>query len=465
MPESGSTGRVTATPAARKAITALRAASGGRLMFVQSAGCCDGSEPMCFGLGEFAVGDHDLLLGVLDDCPFHIDADLYNALGRPRLVLDAEPGSPGGFSLAAGEGLHFVARVLAPAESTAHVQEEKTMTMKAAVVTDFGKPLEIRELPVPEPGPGQVLVRMEASGLCHTDIHAAHGDWPVKPTPPFVPGHEGVGPVERIGAGVPETMLGKRVAVPWLGSSCGSCRYCVTGWETLCESQVNTGYSVDGCYAEYVVADARAVVAVPDGVTSLDAAPLTCAGVTTYKAIKVARVVPAERVAVFGIGGLGHLAVQYARIVGAFVTAVDIEPEKLGLAQQLGADHVVNARTHDPVEEIKAVGGADVAVVLAASPTAFEQAYRSLNRGGRLVCVALPADDAAVQVPIFETVLGGISVIGSIVGTRQDLAEVFALHAAGRTRVIAETRRLDEVNDCFAEVLDSRAEARLVFEF
>jgi propanol-preferring alcohol dehydrogenase len=306
---------------------------------------------------------------------------------------------------------------------------------------------------------------MEASGLCHTDIHAAHGDWPVKPTPPFVPGHEGVGPVERIGAGVPETMLGKRVAVPWLGSSCGSCRYCVTGWETLCESQVNTGYSVDGCYAEYVVADARAVVAVPDGVTSLDAAPLTCAGVTTYKAIKVARVVPAERVAVFGIGGLGHLAVQYARIVGAFVTAVDIEPEKLGLAQQLGADHVVNARTHDPVEEIKAVGGADVAVVLAASPTAFEQAYRSLNRGGRLVCVALPADDAAVQVPIFETVLGGISVIGSIVGTRQDLAEVFALHAAGRTRVIAETRRLDEVNDCFAEVLDSRAEARLVFEF
>ncbi|MBE8471994.1 zinc-dependent alcohol dehydrogenase [Streptomyces justiciae] len=337
--------------------------------------------------------------------------------------------------------------------------------MKAAVVTDFGKPLEIQDRPVPEPGPGQVLVRMEASGVCHTDIHAAHGDWPVKPQPPFVPGHEGIGPVAAVGAGVPEALVGKRVAVPWLGSSCGTCRYCVSGWETLCESQVNSGYSVDGCYAEYAVADAGAVVVVPDGVTSFDAAPLTCAGVTTYKAIKVARVTPAERVAVFGIGGLGHLALQYARLVGGFVTAVDLEPDKLGLAHRLGADQIVNARTHDPVEEIRKAGGADVAVVLAAAPRAFEQAYRSLNRGGRLVMVALPADDASIDVPIFETVLGGISVIGSIVGTRQDLAEVFALHAAGRTQVIAEPRRLDQVNESFDEVLGGRAEARLVFQF
>ncbi|MFC8348417.1 zinc-dependent alcohol dehydrogenase [Streptomyces sp. NPDC057280] len=337
--------------------------------------------------------------------------------------------------------------------------------MKAAVVTDFGKPLDIQDRPIPEPGPGQVLVRMEASGLCHTDIHAAHGDWPVKPQPPFVPGHEGVGPVTVLGAGVPRSLLGKRVAVPWLGSSCGTCRYCVSGWETLCESQVNSGYSVDGCYAEYAVANAGAAVPVPDGVSSLDAAPLTCAGVTTYKAIKVARVVPAERVAVFGVGGLGHLALQYARLVGGFVTAVDLEPDKLGLAHRLGADQTVNARTHDPVEEIRKAGGADVAVVLAAAPKAFEQAYKSLNRGGRLVMVALPADGASIDVPIFETVLGGISVIGSIVGTRQDLAEVFALHAAGRTQVIAEPRRLDQVNDSFDEVLGGRAEARLVFQF
>ncbi|MFI1566501.1 zinc-dependent alcohol dehydrogenase [Streptomyces sp. NPDC020490] len=337
--------------------------------------------------------------------------------------------------------------------------------MKAAVVTDFGKPLEIRDLPVPEPGPGQVLVKMEASGLCHTDIHAAHGDWPIKPRPPFVPGHEGVGPVTAVGAGVSADLVGRRVAVPWLGSSCGTCRYCVSGRQTLCEKQVNSGYSVDGCFAEYAVADAGGVVPVPDGVSSFDAAPLTCAGVTTYKAIKVAGVTPAERVAVFGVGGLGHLALQYARLVGGFVTAVDLEPDKLGLAHRLGADEIVNARTHDPVEEIERAGGADVAVVLAAAPTAFEQAYRTLNRGGRLVMVALPGDDAAISVPVFDTVLGGISVIGSIVGTRQDLAEVFALHAAGRTQVVAEPRRLEEVNDSFEEVLAGRAEARLVFEF
>ncbi|MFJ2607635.1 zinc-dependent alcohol dehydrogenase [Streptomyces sp. NPDC091279] len=337
--------------------------------------------------------------------------------------------------------------------------------MKAAVVTEFGKPLEIQERPVPTPGPGQLLVRVEASGLCHTDIHAAHGDWPVKPSPPFVPGHEGIGPVAAIGDGVPREFLGRRVAVPWLGSSCGTCRHCVSGWETLCETQVNSGYSVDGCFAEYVVANAGAVVRVPGAVTSFDAAPLTCAGVTTYKAVKVARIVPAERVAVFGVGGLGHLALQYARLVGATVTAVDLEPEKLALAERLGADQTVNARTHDPVSEIKQAGGADVAIVLAAAPSAFEQAYRCLNRGGRLVMVALPGGGASVEVPIFETVLSGISVIGSIVGTRQDLAEVFALHAAGRTQVIAEPRRLDQVNDSFDEILAGTAEARLVFEF
>jgi propanol-preferring alcohol dehydrogenase len=337
--------------------------------------------------------------------------------------------------------------------------------MKAAVVTGFGKPLEIQDLPVPEPRAGQILVRMEASGLCHTDIHAAHGDWPVKPDPPFVPGHEGIGQVVALGPGVPEHLRGTRVAVPWLGHSCGQCRYCVSGWETLCAEQQNTGYSVDGCYAEYAVADANAVVAVPAGVSSLDAAPLTCAGVTTYKAIKVARIIPAERVAVFGIGGLGHLAIQYARLVGAFVSAVDIEPAKLGLAEELGADQLVNARTHDPAKEIQAAGGADAAIVLAATPTAFQQAFASLRPGGRLVCVGLPGDGATLQVPIFETVLHGISVIGSIVGTRQDLTEVFALHAAGRTRVIAEPRSLEDVNDGFDEVLTGRADARLVFTF
>ena len=336
-------------------------------------------------------------------------------------------------------------------------------TMKAAVVPALGSPLEIRDLPVPAPGPGQVLVRVQTSGVCHTDIHAARGDWPVRPNPPFVPGHEGIGIVEQVGSGRAVRRVGDRVAVAWLGSACGRCDYCVSGRETLCESQRNSGYSTDGAYAEYVLADERFVVPVPEGVSSFDAAPLTCAGVTTFKAIKVAGVAPGERVGVFGIGGLGHLAVQYARICGGIVTAVDVAEEKLHLAAELGADEVVNAATTDPVAAIRNLGGVDVAVALAASPRSFEQAFRSLRRGGRLVCVALPAD-GTMHIPIFDTVLGGISVIGSIVGTRKDLADVFALHAAGRTRVIAQGRKLDDINTIFDEVLASRVPARVVLE-
>ena len=335
--------------------------------------------------------------------------------------------------------------------------------MRAAVVTDFHAPLEIQDLPVPEPGPGEVLVRIEASGLCQTDIHAAHGDWPVRPVPPLIPGHEGIGRIEKLGPGVTQRQLGDRVAIAWLGSACGQCRYCIGGWETLCERQENSGYSVNGTFAEYAVAAAAFATPVPDSISALDAAPLTCAGVTTYKAIKVARVAPAETVAVFGIGGLGHLALQYARIAGGFTIGVDVEEPKLAMATELGADHVVNARTTDPVQAIRDLGGADVAVALAASPASFDQAYRSLRRGGRLVCVALPADNGALSIPIFDTVMSGKSVLGSIVGTRNDLADVFALHAAGRTRVIAVERKLDEVNESIQDVMSGQVPARVVF--
>jgi propanol-preferring alcohol dehydrogenase len=336
--------------------------------------------------------------------------------------------------------------------------------MKAAVVTEFGAPLQILDIPVPRPAPGQVLVRMETSGLCHTDIHAARGDWPVKPVPPFVPGHEGVGVIAQLGEGVTVRAVGERVAIAWLAFACGACRHCIGGWETLCEQQLNSGYSVDGTFAEYAVVAAAFATPVRDAVTSLDAAPLTCAGVTTYKAIKVAGVAPAETVAVFGIGGLGHLALQYARIAGGFVIAVDVQDDKLAMARELGADEVVNATSTDPVEAIQALGGADVAVALAASPQSFDQAYRSLRRGGRLVCVALPAD-GTMSLPIFDTVLSGKSVIGSIVGTRNDLADVFALHAAGRTTVVTVERKLDEVNEAMVDVLSGHVPARVVFQF
>ncbi|WP_392971976.1 zinc-dependent alcohol dehydrogenase [Streptomyces sp. LN245] len=336
--------------------------------------------------------------------------------------------------------------------------------MKAAVVRAFGEPLVIEERPDPEPGPGQVRVRVEASGLCHTDIHAANGDWPVKPSPPFVPGHEGVGLVEALGDGVTHLTVGQRVAVPWLGKACGRCEHCLSGWETLCEQQINTGYGCDGGYAEKMLAWADFAQPVPEGISPLDAAPLTCAGVTTYKALKVADVRPSRLVAVSGVGGLGHLALQYAKIAGATVAAIDVTDEKLELASELGADIVIDARKEDPGEVLGRHGGAHAALALAVNEDAFSAVYKGLRRGGKLVMVAMPAH-GTIPVPIFETVLNGTSVIGSIVGTRQDLAEVFELHAAGRTRVIRESRPLASVNESIDEVLHGRIQARIVFDF
>jgi alcohol dehydrogenase, propanol-preferring len=334
---------------------------------------------------------------------------------------------------------------------------------RAAVVHEFNSPLTVEEVPARPLELGQIRVHVEASGLCHTDIHAARGDWPVKPEPPFVPGHEGVGKVVELAPDVTEVALGDRVAMPWLGYACGTCDHCVSGWETLCLEQKNMGYSIDGGFGEYATAYARYVVQVPDGIDSLDAAPLTCAGVTTYKAVKVAGTRSSDLVAVFGVGGLGHLAIQYAAIAGGRVIAVDLIDEKLELARELGAEFTINASKQDPVTEIQALGGADQAIALAVSPRAFEQAYGTLRRGGRLVFVALPADNH-VTVPIFQTVLNGISIAGSIVGTRTDLREVFELHAAGRTRVIREVRPLDTVNESIADVEAGRVAARIVFE-
>ena len=334
--------------------------------------------------------------------------------------------------------------------------------MRAAVVPAMGAPLEIRDIPTPEPGPGQVLVKIEASGLCHTDIHAARGEWPIKPKMPLIPGHEGVGKVEAVGPDVDTSVVGTRVALPWLGRACGRCRYCVAGWETYCVTPEFTGYTIDGSYADYAIGYASHAVPVPDGVSAFDAAPITCAGVTTYKALKVAHPQPNETAMVVGIGGLGHLALQYAKVFGTTTVAVDVEDAKLDLAKKLGADHVVDARGNQAVE-LEALGGVDIAVVTVPSPAAMRAAHASLNPNGRLVLVGLPADNR-LELPVFETVLKGITVTGSLVGTRNDLADCFALHANGRTRVVAEPRRLEDVNACFEEVLSGAVPARLVFD-
>jgi propanol-preferring alcohol dehydrogenase len=267
----------------------------------------------------------------------------------------------------------------------------------------------------------------------------------------------------ELGSAVTEVTIGQRVGIPWLGYACGTCDYCVSGWETLCHEQKNTGYSIDGSFGQFATAYGRYVVAVPDGIDAIDAAPLTCAGVTTYKAVKVAGTRSSDLVAVFGVGGLGHLAIQYAKIAGGRVVAVDLFDDKLALARELGAEFTVNANEQDPAKAIQALGGADQAIALAVSPRAFEQAYGSLRRGGTLVFVALPADNE-VRLPIFETVLNGITVVGSIVGTRKDLREVFELHKAGLTRVISETRPLHHVNEAIADVEAGRVAARIVLQ-
>jgi alcohol dehydrogenase, propanol-preferring len=333
--------------------------------------------------------------------------------------------------------------------------------MKAAVVNQFHQNLEIKELPIPEIGYGEILVKIKACGVCHTDLHAAHGDWPVKPKLPLVPGHEGVGVVEKVGEGVTSIKVGDRVGIPWLYSACGECEYCLTGWETLCEKQLNAGYSVDGGYAEYCKAPAAYVAKIPDGLSFEEAAPIFCAGVTTYKALKVTDAKPGEWVAIYGIGGLGHVALQYAKAMGLNVIAVDIQDEKLELAKRLGADLTVNGKSVDPVEEIKKqVGGAHAAVSVAVTPKAFEQAYHSVRRGGTLVVVGLPTGE--LPIPIFDTVLNGVTVKGSIVGTRKDLQEALDFAARGKVKTIIETQPLEKINEVFDRMEKGQINGRVV---
>lgn len=338
-----------------------------------------------------------------------------------------------------------------------------TTTMKAAVVHAFGQPLSIREVAVPQPGPGQLLVKIAASGVCHTDLHAAEGDWPVKPNPPFIPGHEGVGHVVAVGAGVKHVKEGDRVGVPWLYSTCGHCEHCLGGWETLCETQQNTGYSVNGGFAEYALADANYVGRLPDNVGFVEIAPVLCAGVTVYKGLKMTETKPGQWVVISGIGGLGHMAVQYAKAMGMNVAAVDIDDGKLELARRLGAQVTVNARELDPARYLKEqIGGAHGALVTAVSPKAFEQAMGMTRRGGTIALNGLPPGDFPLS--IFDMVLNGTTVRGSIVGTRQDLQEALDFAGEGKVRATVSTDCLENINDVFAQMRQGKIEGRVVID-
>jgi propanol-preferring alcohol dehydrogenase len=337
-------------------------------------------------------------------------------------------------------------------------------TMKAAVVHAFGKDLTIDDVPMPAPGPGQALVKLITSGVCHTDLHAVEGDWPVKPNPPFIPGHEGVGTVVALGEGVTNLTVGQLVGNAWLFSACGDCQYCRTGWETLCEQQQNAGYSVDGSFGQYMLVDARFAAVIPEGADLVEVAPILCAGVTVYKGLKMTEARPGQWVVISGIGGLGHIAVQYARAMGLRVAAVDIADDKLALAKKHGAELLVNAAHEDPIGLVQRVtGGAHGVLVTAVHPSAFGQAIHMSRRGGTIVFNGLPAGDFPAS--IFEIVLKGLTVRGSIVGTRQDLAEALEFYAKGQIHPTVSTRDLGEINAVFDEMKHGKIDGRVVIRY
>lgn len=335
--------------------------------------------------------------------------------------------------------------------------------MAAAVLHEFGKPLVIEERPIPEPGPEEIQVKIEACGVCHTDLHAVQGDWPIKPNPPFIPGHEGVGFVSGVGKSVKHIKEGDRVGIPWLYSACGICEYCLAGWETLCEKQQNGGYSVDGGFAEYALADPKYVAHLPAKADFFEIAPIVCAGVTVYKGLKMTEARPGEWVVISGIGGLGHLAVQYAKAMGMHVGAVDVSQEKLALAKKLGATLTVNAKEEDPAAFFrKHIGGAHGVLVTAVSPKAFEQALGMVRRGGTVALNGLPP--GSFPLPIFDMVLNGITLRGSIVGTRIDMSEALSFAGEGLVRATVAKAKLEEINSVFARMRAGAIDGRIVLD-
>jgi len=335
--------------------------------------------------------------------------------------------------------------------------------MKAAVLREFKRPLVIEQVPTPVPGPNDVLIQVEACGVCHSDLHVADGDWPqlapiVKK--PVILGHEIAGHIVESGAAVQELKIGERVGVPWIYWTCGECEFCREGNENLCVRQQITGVTVDGGYAEFVKAPASHTTKIPANLSSADAAPLFCAGITVHRALKQGKISAGQRVAVFGVGGLGHLAIQLAQLLGAQVTAIDISGEKLALAKSLGAAHTINASSGDAIRALRAQGGVHVALVTSAAKSAYNMAFSSVRPTGTLLVVGLPADDLCFA-PILMAA-SEIKIRASAVGTRKDLRELLDIAPAGKLHVQVTTRPIQEVNHVLDELRLAQISGRVV---
>ena len=335
--------------------------------------------------------------------------------------------------------------------------------MKAAVLHAFKTPLSLEEVARPETGEDEVLIEVEVCGVCHSDLHVADGDWTqlagiVKK--PLILGHEIVGRVVERGAAVQSIQVGDRVGVPWVQWTCGQCEFCQEGNENLCLQQRITGVMVDGGYAEFAKAPASHVVKIPETLSSEQAAPLLCAGVTVHRALKQARIRAGQRLAVFGVGGLGHIAVQFARTAGAEVTAIDISEEKLALARSLGAVRTLNAATSNVVREVRASGGVHVALVTSAAKSAYDMAFYCLRATGTLLAVGLPTQD--ISFPPILMAAGEIQIKASAVGTREDLREVLAMGAAGTVHCHVTTRPFAEVQEVFTQLSRGEVTGRML---
>jgi propanol-preferring alcohol dehydrogenase len=331
--------------------------------------------------------------------------------------------------------------------------------MKAAVLHAFKTPLALEDVPRPVPGDDEVLIEVEVCGVCHSDLHVADGDWKqfagiVKK--PLILGHEIVGRVVERGPAVQSVRVGERVGVPWLQWTCGQCEFCREGNENLCVKQRITGVMVDGGYAEFAKAPASHVVKIPDNLPSEQAAPLLCAGVTVHRALKQAKVRTGQRLAVFGVGGLGHLAIQIGRAAGAEVIAIDVAEDKLALAKSLGAVRTLNATTSEVIKELRKSGGVHVAIVTSGAKSAYDMAFYCVRPSGTLLVVGLPAHE--ICFPPILMAAAEIQIKASAVGTREDLREVLALGAAGTLHCQVSARRLDEVAEVLGEL--SRGEIR-----
>ena len=337
--------------------------------------------------------------------------------------------------------------------------------MKAVVVNPEGTNVQLIENKQLRPlETGEALVDIEYCGVCHTDLHVAHGDF--GKVPGRVLGHEGIGIVKEIAPDVKSLKVGDRVSVAWFFEGCGAGEYCTTGRETLCRTVKNAGYSVDGGMAEQCIVTADYAVKVPEGLDPAQASSITCAGVTTYKAIKEAQLQPGQWTVIFGAGGLGNLAVQYAKkVFNAHVVAVDINNDKLALAKEVGADIVINGHEVEDVAALiqEKTGGAHSAVVTAVSKVAFNQAVDSVRAGGRVVAVGLPSE--MMDLSIVKTVLDGIQVIGSLVGTRKDLEEAFQFGAEGLVVPVVQKRPVSDAVDVFDEMEAGTIQGRMVLDF